>query len=39
MGDAAYGSGDAPPRQTLEVGEPALCLHAWEITFSSSGKR
>jgi UPF0176 protein len=31
VGDAAYDSGDARPRQTLEVGEPALCLHAWKI--------
>jgi RluA family pseudouridine synthase len=34
LGDTAYGSGAAMPRQTLEVGEPALCLHASEITFS-----
>ena len=34
VGDAAYHSGDALPRQTLEMGEPPLCLHAWQITFS-----
>jgi len=34
VGDMAYRSGGAPPRQTLDVGEPALCLHAWEINFS-----
>ncbi|MEO8308516.1 MAG: RluA family pseudouridine synthase [Pseudomonadota bacterium] len=34
VGDTAYGSADAEPRQTLEVGEPALCLHAWQISFS-----
>jgi UPF0176 protein len=33
VGDAAYDRGDARPRQTLEVGEPALCLHAWKIDF------
>ncbi len=34
LGDTAYGSGEAVPRQTLDVGEPALCLHAAGITFS-----
>jgi len=37
VGDTAYAGGDAPPRQTLEVGEPALCLHAWKITFIHPG--
>jgi 23S rRNA-/tRNA-specific pseudouridylate synthase len=32
MGDAAYCSD--LPRQTLDVGEPPLCLHAWRIDFS-----
>jgi RluA family pseudouridine synthase len=34
VGDAAYRHGDASPRQTLEAGEPPLCLHAWKISFS-----
>jgi UPF0176 protein len=34
VGDAAYRGADAVPRQTLEVGEPPLCLHAWKIDFS-----
>jgi UPF0176 protein len=34
VGDTAYCSADAVPRQTLGVGEPPLCLHAWQITFS-----
>jgi UPF0176 protein len=34
LGDAAYASGVAEARQTLDVGEPALCLHAAGITFS-----
>jgi len=34
VGDAAYPCGDSPPRQTLAVGEPPLCLHAWKISFS-----
>ncbi|MGC4028683.1 MAG: pseudouridine synthase [Steroidobacteraceae bacterium] len=33
VGDAAYRSGEAPPRQTLELGEAPLCLHAWQIGF------
>jgi RluA family pseudouridine synthase len=33
VGDVAYHGGEAPPRQTLDVGEPALCLHAWKIDF------
>jgi RluA family pseudouridine synthase len=34
VGDTAYGSGEAAPRQTLDVDEPALCLHAAQISFS-----
>jgi UPF0176 protein len=35
VGDAAYGSGDpAAQRQTLDVEEPPLCLHAWKIDFA-----
>jgi RluA family pseudouridine synthase len=34
VGDAAYSSENARPRQTLDVGEPPLCLHAWKIDFS-----
>jgi UPF0176 protein len=34
VGDAAYRGDDGAPRQTLEVGEPPLCLHAWKIDFS-----
>jgi UPF0176 protein len=34
VGDAAYGGGDASPRQTLGVDEPPLCLHAWKLEFS-----
>jgi RluA family pseudouridine synthase len=34
VGDTAYRDADAEPRQTLGVGEPALCLHAWQIGFS-----
>lgn len=33
VGDAAYHGGGSRPRQTLEPGEPALCLHAWKISF------
>ncbi len=33
-GDAAYGNGDAVPRLTRDAGEPVLCLHASEISFS-----
>ena len=34
IGDAAYGSEDESPRQTLGVDEPPLCLHAWKLEFS-----
>ena len=34
VGDAAYRGESAVPRQTLEVGEPPLCLHAWKVDFS-----
>ncbi len=34
VGDAAYGAGDDPPRQTLGVHEPPLCLHAWKVQFA-----
>jgi UPF0176 protein len=34
VGDTAYSSDDSRPRQTLQVDEPALCLHAWKIRFS-----
>lgn len=34
VGDAAYRSQSDPPRQTLDVGEPPLCLHAWKIELS-----
>jgi 23S rRNA-/tRNA-specific pseudouridylate synthase len=34
VGDTAYHNGDAAPRQTLDLGEPPLCLHAWQIEFS-----
>ncbi len=33
VGDAAYHGGDDRPRLTLDLGEPALCLHAWQISF------
>ncbi|MET0282741.1 MAG: sulfurtransferase [Steroidobacteraceae bacterium] len=33
VGDAAYGKECAAPRQTLDVGEAPLCLHAWQIEF------
>lgn len=33
MGDTAYRSDDALPMQTLAVGDPPLCLHAWKIDF------
>jgi RluA family pseudouridine synthase len=34
VGDAAYHEGDALPRLTKEMGEPPLCLHAWQISFT-----
>ena len=34
VGDTAYGGRNGPLRQTLDVGEQALCLHAWKIDFS-----
>ena len=33
VGDAAYGSEDGSPRQTLGLDEPPLCLHAWKLEF------
>jgi RluA family pseudouridine synthase len=34
VGDAAYSGDDRLPRQTLDVDEPPLCLHAWKIDFT-----
>jgi RluA family pseudouridine synthase len=34
LGDAAYGDSDAQPRLTKDMGEPPLCLHAWQIGFT-----
>ena len=34
VGDAAYGDSDAAPRLTKDMGEPPLCLHAWQIEFT-----
>jgi RluA family pseudouridine synthase len=34
VGDAAYHKGDEAPRLTKEMGEPPLCLHAWQISFT-----
>jgi RluA family pseudouridine synthase len=34
LGDTAYRDEEGIPRQTLDVGEPPLCLHAWQISFS-----
>jgi RluA family pseudouridine synthase len=34
VGDVAYDNEGREPRQTLDVGEPPLCLHAWKIAFS-----
>lgn len=34
VGDAAYCTGDSPPRLTNDPGEPPLCLHAWQISFA-----
>jgi RluA family pseudouridine synthase len=34
LGDAAYGDSDAQPRLTKDIGEPPLCLHAWQIGFT-----
>ncbi|HXS31216.1 MAG TPA: RluA family pseudouridine synthase, partial [Steroidobacteraceae bacterium] len=34
VGDAAYGSEGGSPRQTLDLDEPPLCLHAWKLEFS-----
>jgi RluA family pseudouridine synthase len=41
VGDTAYCSGEAIPRQTLDVAAAPLCLHAWMIDFSHpvSGER
>jgi 23S rRNA-/tRNA-specific pseudouridylate synthase len=33
VGDEAYGEDNAVPRLTKEIGEPPLCLHAWQISF------
>ena len=33
VGDVAYSAENEPPRQTLQVDEPPLCLHAWKIDF------
>lgn len=34
VGDTAYSGEHGSLRQTLDVGEPPLCLHAWKIEFS-----
>jgi len=34
VGDAAYAPENGPFRQTLDVDEPPLCLHAWKIDFA-----
>jgi RluA family pseudouridine synthase len=34
LGDEAYREGNATPRLTKELGEPPLCLHAWQISFT-----
>jgi len=34
VGDLAYHGTGAVPRLTRDVDEPALCLHAWEISFA-----
>jgi len=34
VGDTAYGNPDAAPRQTLDVDDPPLCLHAWKLDFA-----
>ena len=34
VGDAAYDSQGGSPRQTLDLDEPPLCLHAWKLEFS-----
>ena len=34
LGDAAYGEGESQPRLTKDLGEPPLCLHAWQIEFT-----
>ena len=41
VGDAAYGADDTLPRLTKNIGEPPLCLHAWQIEFShpANGER
>ena len=41
VGDEAYGTGEDAPRLTKQVGEPPLCLHAWQIGFAhpASGER
>ena len=41
VGDAAYGADETLPRLTKNIGEPPLCLHAWQIEFShpANGER
>jgi UPF0176 protein len=34
VGDAAYAGGPDAPRQTLDVADPPLCLHAWQIAIA-----
>ena len=34
VGDAAYQKSETAPRLTKEMGESALCLHAWKISFT-----
>jgi 23S rRNA-/tRNA-specific pseudouridylate synthase len=34
VGDEAYGQSEDAPRQTKEIGEAPLCLHAWKIGFT-----
>jgi UPF0176 protein len=34
VGDSAYAGSNDDPRQTLDVEDPPLCLHAWRITFA-----
>jgi UPF0176 protein len=34
VGETAYHGGESRPRQTLEPGDPPLCLHAWKISFA-----
>jgi UPF0176 protein len=34
VGETAYGAQETEPRQTLQMGDRPLCLHAWQISFS-----